>query len=83
MSGSGQSSQESLEWGDESERANEELLKLAGFYVGGDLYGIDIMRIKEVIQALPFVVRPVPRAPKIIEGVITLRGVVIPVIDSP
>jgi purine-binding chemotaxis protein CheW len=56
-------------------------LKLAGFYVGGALYGIDIMRIKEVIQARPYPVRPVPHAPRIVEGVIQLRGVVIPVID--
>lgn len=56
-------------------------LKLAGFFVGGGLYGIDIMRIKEVIQARPYPVRPVPHAPPIVEGVIQLRGVVIPVID--
>lgn len=58
-----------------------ETLKLAGFYVGGGLYGIDIMRIKEVIQASPYPVRAVPHAPDIVEGVIQLRGVVIPVID--
>lgn len=56
-------------------------LKLAGFYVGAGLYAIDIMRIKEVIQAVPFKVRPVPHAPDIVEGVIQLRGVVIPVVD--
>lgn len=59
----------------------EEELKLAGFYVGHGLYGIDIMRIKEVIQAAPYRVRPVPQAPAIVEGVIQLRGVVIPVVD--
>jgi len=56
-------------------------LKLAGFYVGTALYGIEIMRIKEVIQARPHPVRPVPYAPAIVEGVIQLRGVVIPVVD--
>lgn len=56
-------------------------LKLAGFVVGQGLYGIDIMRIKEVIQAKPYRIRPVPQAPPIVEGVIQLRGVVIPVID--
>lgn len=56
-------------------------LKLAGFFVGEGLYGLDIMRIKEVIQAKPFKVRPVPHAPGIVEGVIQLRGVVIPVVD--
>jgi purine-binding chemotaxis protein CheW len=49
--------------------------------VGGGLYGIDIMRIKEVIQASPHPIRPVPHAPDIVDGVIQLRGVVIPIID--
>jgi purine-binding chemotaxis protein CheW len=48
---------------------------------GAGLYGIEIMRIKEVIQARNLVVRPVPFAPTIVEGVIQLRGVVIPVVD--
>lgn len=56
-------------------------LKLAGFRVGPDAYAIDIMRIKEVIDARPHAVRPVPHAPSLIEGVIQLRGVVIPVVD--
>jgi purine-binding chemotaxis protein CheW len=66
--------------GDEDE-GDAEQLKLAGFRVGGGLYGIDIMRIKEVIQAGPYPVRPVPHAPAIVEGIIALRGVVIPVVD--
>lgn len=65
---------------DES-RATDEDFKLAGFYVGTGMYGIEIMRIKEVIQAAPHPVRPVPLAPDIVEGVIQLRGVVIPVVD--
>ncbi len=66
---------------DEERDIDHDELKLAGFFVGGALYGIDIMRIKEVIQARPYPVRPVPHAPEIVEGVIQLRGVVIPVID--
>ncbi len=64
-----------------NESGDDDDLKLAGFYVGTGLYGIDIMRIKEVIQARPYPIRPVPQAPAIVEGVIQLRGVVIPVID--
>ncbi|EDM78300.1 chemotaxis protein CheW [Plesiocystis pacifica SIR-1] len=71
----------STAWDDEETPRRQEQLKLAGFFVGVGLYGIDIMRIKEVIQAAPYPIRPVPHAPAIIEGVITLRGVVIPVID--
>lgn len=62
-------------------RGSDDALKLAGFYVGKGLYGIEIMRIKEVIQSAPYPVRPVPLAPDIVEGVIQLRGVVIPVVD--
>lgn len=61
--------------------AGDEEIKVAGFYVGQGLYGIEIMRIKEVIQARPYQIRPVPYAPAIVEGVIQLRGVVIPVVD--
>lgn len=64
-----------------TDSGDTDLLKLAGFRVGDGLYGIDIMRIKEVIQSRPYPVRPVPHAPPIVEGVIALRGVVIPVVD--
>lgn len=64
-----------------TDEVDDDVLKLAGFHVGDDVYGIDIMRIKEVIQARPYPVRPVPHAPGIVEGVIALRGVVIPVVD--
>lgn len=66
---------------DATDDVDDDVLKLAGFHVGEDVYGIDIMRIKEVIQARPYTVRPVPHAPDIVEGVIALRGVVIPVVD--
>ena len=55
--------------------------KFAAFHVGDGLYAIDIMRIKEVVQAREYTLRPVPRGPRIVEGVMQLRGVVIPVID--
>ncbi len=63
------------------EGAADDEHKLAGFWVGDACYAIDIMRIKEVIRAHEYPVRPVPRAPGIVEGVVQLRGVVIPVID--
>jgi purine-binding chemotaxis protein CheW len=66
---------------DEGGAGEADALKLAGFRVGDGLYGIDIMRIKEVIDARPHRIRPVPHAPAIVEGVIQLRGVVIPIID--
>lgn len=54
-------------------------VQLACFRVGAELYGLDIMKIREIIQ--PQKMTPVPKAPAFIEGVINLRGAVIPVVD--
>jgi len=54
-------------------------IQLACFRIGTELYGLDIMRIREIIR--PQKLTAVPRAPAFIEGVINLRGVVIPVVD--
>ena len=55
------------------------LAQLCTFRVGGEDYAIDIMRVREIIPPLP--VTPVPRAPSFVEGVIRLRGDVLPVVD--
>ena len=54
-------------------------VQLACFKIGPELYALDIMRIKEIIR--PQKLTPVPKAPSFIEGVINLRGAVIPVAD--
>lgn len=57
----------------------EELLQLASFKLGNDKYAIDIMCIKEITKIQP--IKKVPKSPPFIEGVINLRGTIIPVID--
>lgn len=47
--------------------------------IGNSLYAIDIMKIVEIIKYVP--VTCVPKAPEFLEGVIDLRGDIIPVID--
>jgi len=54
-------------------------VQLACFRVGNALYALDIMRIREIIR--PQKLTEVPKAPRFIEGVIHLRGTVIPVAD--
>lgn len=49
------------------------------FTLGELEYAVDIMCISQIIQAQP--VRPVPGAPAYIDGVIELRGAVIPIMD--
>ncbi len=54
-------------------------VQLACFRLMDDLYAVDIMRIREIIR--PQKLTPLPKAPPFIEGVINLRGTVIPVVD--
>src|SRR3954470_13599676 len=53
--------------------------QLVVFQLGAELYGVEISRVHEIIR-LQTVTR-VPRAPAFVEGVINLRGKVIPVVD--
>ncbi|MEO6953206.1 MAG: chemotaxis protein CheW [Polyangia bacterium] len=54
-------------------------VQLVAFELAGGDYAIDIMRLKEVIQPLPVTV--IPRGPTFLEGVIDLRGAILPVVD--
>ena len=49
------------------------------FKVSDEIYGIDIMDIKELIK--PREVTEVPRSPSFVSGIISLRGVIVPIID--
>ena len=49
------------------------------FKISTELYGINIMNIREVVQLCE--IRPIPNAPKFVDGVINLRGEIIPVVD--
>ncbi len=53
--------------------------KYLTFTLGQQEYGIDILKIKEIIGMVP--IRSVPQAPDFIKGVVNLRGKVIPVMD--
>ena len=60
-------------------QAPKEIVQLAAFAVGEERYALDIMRIKEIINPLP--ITRVPKSPPFIEGVIELRGAILPVVD--
>jgi len=51
------------------------------FKVSDEVYGVDIMDIKELIK--PREVTEIPGAPSFVSGVISLRGVIVPIIDMP
>lgn len=54
-------------------------VELACFEVANQVYGIDVLQIREIIRCQE--VTPLPMAPTLIEGVIDLRGKVIPIVD--
>jgi purine-binding chemotaxis protein CheW len=49
------------------------------FHLGQEEYALDIRRISEIIKVREFTA--VPRAPEFVLGIISLRGVVVPVFD--
>lgn len=49
------------------------------FYLGDELYGVNIINVTEIIEMQR--ITPVPDMPDYIRGVINLRGKVIPVMD--
>jgi len=59
--------------------AVEDTVQLVTFQVGSEEYGLDINAITEVIR--PLKITPLPRMPEFIEGVVNLRGVIIPIVD--
>ncbi len=58
---------------------SEELIQLVSFNIGDEEFGVDILKVQEINRMLD--VTRVPNAPEYVDGVINLRGKVIPIID--
>ena len=63
----------------DNRKVDSEIVQLAAFRVGNEEYVVDIMRVREIIRPVP--ITPVRKGPRFVEGVINLRGAVVPVID--
>jgi purine-binding chemotaxis protein CheW len=61
------------------DQSSEEVLQLVSFTLGKEEFGIDILKVQEINRTSS--VTRVPNAPHFIEGVINLRGKVIPIVD--
>ena len=59
--------------------AGETQFQLVTFHLGEELYGVNIMDVKEIVRLQN--VRVIPNAPYYVEGIINLRGEIIPIID--
>ena len=64
---------------DQSLEGRGEIHQLVSFHVGTEEFAIDILGVQEIIRMVELT--PVPNAPHYVEGVINLRGKVIPILD--
>ena len=54
-------------------------IQLVTFQLGEELYGVDIMDVKEIVKVCE--VRQIPNAPYYVEGIFNLRSEIIPVMN--
>ena len=53
--------------------------QLVTFQLGEELYGVNIMDVKEIVRVQA--IRPIPNAPVYVEGIFNLRSEIIPIIN--
>jgi purine-binding chemotaxis protein CheW len=59
---------------------DDQVTQWGTFRLGEEMYGVDVMRIREVLRYTE--ITPVPGAPYYVLGIINLRGNVVTVIDT-
>ena len=64
-----------------TEARPQEDLQLVIFRLGAEEFGVPIMCVQEIVR-VPEQLTKVPRTPSFVDGVINLRGAVLPVIDQ-
>jgi purine-binding chemotaxis protein CheW len=62
-----------------AEQLSGDRIQVVSFHLGSEEYGVDISQVQEIIRMVE--ITHVPRAPRFMEGVINLRGQLIPIID--
>lgn len=62
-----------------TQKENLELIQLVSFKVGKEEFGVDILKVQEINRMLK--ITKVPNSLDFVEGVVNLRGRIIPVID--
>ena len=63
----------------ESGAGGSGIRKVLTFSLGGEVYGVDILRVKEIRGWSP--VTRIPQSPDSVLGVLNLRGLIVPIID--
>lgn len=64
---------------EKQETNSTDLLQLVSFRIENEEFGVDILKVQEIIRMIQ--ITKVPNSPEFVEGVINLRGRVIPIIS--
>ncbi|HQT90581.1 MAG TPA: chemotaxis protein CheW [Candidatus Kryptobacter bacterium] len=60
-------------------QSNEAIYQLVSFVIENEEFGVDILKVQEIIRTVE--ITRVPKSPEFVEGVINLRGKIVPVVD--
>ncbi len=63
----------------QTENHGEEILQLVSFKLGDEEFGVDILKVQEINRLME--ITQVPESLPFIEGIVNLRGNVIPVVS--
>ena len=64
---------------EEIKEVTDDILQLVSFKIGREEFGVDILQVQEIIRMMK--ITRVPNSPDYVDGVVNLRGKVIPVVD--
>ena len=59
--------------------ASNELIQLVSFKLDNEEYGIEVLKVREIIRMIP--ITHMPNTPSYVDGIINLRGKIIPVVS--
>ena len=65
--------------GTEGKETSNEIIQLVSFELDQEEYGIEVLKVREIIRMVP--ITSMPNSPQHVEGIINLRGKIIPVIS--
>lgn len=63
----------------QQQKSAADVLQLVSFVIDQEEFGVDILKVQEIIRIVD--ITRVPHAPSFVEGVINLRGRIVPVVD--
>jgi len=63
----------------ENSSTSSDLIQLVSFKLDNEEYGIEVLKVREIIRMIP--ITHMPNSPQYVEGIINLRGKIIPVVQ--